>query len=197
MRRRPRNRWFKLAGALAFHAFAAGIWLVVSTLAVAIAVGANPRSEEPSDAAFLTALAIAGVLWLVGMVLIVWRWRESRSLLGVPIAWAGAASVAALLSLALYPRPSRPGPVSYPQVKPAPALRALGKLAFAIPSDKGSTSDIFTINADGTGLANVTGSERTKARLRGHRMVRRSPSVATVARRMHATSLPSTSTTTR
>jgi WD40-like Beta Propeller Repeat len=164
MRRLPRNRWFTLASAFVFHVFVAAVWLVVATLAVAIAVGANPRSEKPSEAAFLTALALAGALWLAGIVLIVWRWRAGQSLLGVPIVWAGAASVAGLMGLVFYPEPSPSPPISSPQGKASPSLRALGKLAFAIPSGQGSASDIFVMNADGTGLANLTRNEATDDR---------------------------------
>jgi TolB protein len=131
----------------------------LATVAVAIGVGANPRSEEPSDAAYLTALALAGALWVAGIVVIVARWRAGRSLYGVSLVWAGAASVVGLVALFSYPEPSRSPTAPVAVAKASPALRALGKLAFAVPARNGKTSDIFVMHADGTGLVNLTRTE--------------------------------------
>jgi hypothetical protein len=163
MRRSLQNRWLTLATALVFHALVGAAWLAVASVAVAIAVGASPRSEQPSDAAFLTALALAGALWLAGIALIVARWRSGRSLLRVPILWTVAASAAGLIGLASSPDRSHLPPAPDAPVQASPALRALGKLAFAIPSAKGSTTDIYLMNADGTGLANLTRNEADDA----------------------------------
>jgi Tol biopolymer transport system component len=57
---------------------------------------------------------------------------------------------------------TKPGPRAVPS--PSPTLRALGKLAFAASPANGKPSDIFVINADGTGLANLTRSEGTNYR---------------------------------
>ena len=45
-----------------------------------------------------------------------------------------------------------------PVARASPTLRALGRLAFAASTENGSPLDLYTINADGTGLRNVTKS---------------------------------------
>jgi Tol biopolymer transport system component len=66
------------------------------------------------------------------------------------------------ISLCSESAPTKPGPRPVP--RRSPALRALGKLAFAAPADNKRPPDIFVINADGTGLANLTRSEETDDR---------------------------------
>jgi Tol biopolymer transport system component len=57
---------------------------------------------------------------------------------------------------------TKPGP--RPVLRTSSTPRALGKLAFAASAAKGRPPDIFVINADGTGLANLTRSEEADDR---------------------------------